>query len=136
MNTNTDHKTILLVDDDYEFREEQRAQLEQEGFRVVEAESRREATALIPHCAFDIAIVDLMMEEADAGFVLSREIKLRKPGTPVIIVTGVARETGLEFDVATPEERKWIKADALLAKPIRFEQLIREIRRLTADRRS
>ena len=34
--------------------------------------------------------------------------------------------------MATDEERSWIQADALLAKPIRFEQLKREIDRFAA----
>ena len=49
---------------------------------------------------------------------------------PVILVTGVAAETGLEFDSTTGEERSWIKADRVIAKPIRFEQLESEIARL------
>ena len=36
--------------------------------------------------------------------------------------------------MATEEERSWIKADALLAKPIRFEQLKAEIDRLCGQR--
>ena len=45
-------------------------------------------------------------------------------------VTGVASETGIDFDASTKEERSWIKADVVLDKPIRFEQLEREIHRL------
>lgn len=41
------------------------------------------------------------------------------------MVTGVTGETGIEFDAATNEERAWIKADELLAKPVRPEQLLK-----------
>jgi hypothetical protein len=51
----------------------------------------------------------------------------------VILVTGVAAETGIPFSAATREERIWIKADALLPKPIRFEQLQPEVERLLAE---
>ncbi len=57
-------------------------------------------------------------------------MKKKYPGMPVVLVTAVTSETGLEFDAATDEERSWVKADALLAKPVRFEQLKREIERL------
>jgi CheY-like chemotaxis protein len=77
-----------------------------------------------------MAVIDLMMEEMDAGFTLCREIKKTYPGCPVVICTGVANETGMAFDAATEEERAWVKADALLDKPVRFEQLQREIERL------
>jgi CheY-like chemotaxis protein len=123
-------KTILVTDDDEDFRLQQRMRLEGAGFKVIEAASFHDARDVIRFGKFDMAIVDLMMEEPDAGFSLCQEIKRALPNTPVIMVTGVANETGIEFDASTPEERAWIKADALLAKPIRFEQLLREIHRL------
>ena len=49
------------------------------------------------------------------------------------MVTGVASETGIAFAATTAEERRWIKADARVDKPIRFEQLLREIRRLLKE---
>jgi hypothetical protein len=45
-------------------------------------------------------------------------------------VTGVAHETGYTFDAATAEMRRWVQADAVLDKDIRFEQLAAEIARL------
>lgn len=123
-------KTILVVDDEQEFREQEREYLEAEGYSVVEAEGRVHAHELLNQRHYDLALVDLMMEEADSGFVLAREIKRAHPDMPLIIITGVATEMGVEFDVSSEEERRWIKADALLAKPIRFEQLTREMNRL------
>ena len=52
----------------------------------------------------------------------------------LVLVTAVASETGLAFDAATDEERLWVKADAMLAKPIRFEQLRRLMARLLEGR--
>jgi hypothetical protein len=46
------------------------------------------------------------------------------------MVTAVAAETGLRFDTQSPGEKSWIKADAVLNKPIRVEQLEREMKRL------
>ena len=46
------------------------------------------------------------------------------------MVTGVAHETGIKFEPGKQQEGGWIKADAVLAKPIRFEQLQRELERL------
>jgi CheY-like chemotaxis protein len=127
-----DKKRVLVVDDDPDFRFQQKVQLEAAGFEVIEAESRKNAEALLEREKFDIAVIDLMMEETDAGFTLSRAIKGKRPDVPVIMITAVASETGLEFDTDTREEKSWIKADALLDKPVRFEQLLREINRLTA----
>jgi two-component system, OmpR family, response regulator ChvI len=123
-------KTVLIVDDDLDALEYEQIVLEQAGFKVVRAESRREAEEWIAGEHPDIAVVDLMMETPDAGFVLCYHIKKRYPETPIIMLTCVEAETGVEFDAATREERSWVKADALLKKPVRQEQLVSEVNRL------
>jgi CheY-like chemotaxis protein len=123
-------KTILVVDDDYDFREQMKLQLQAAGFTVLEAEGEAEARRVLATTRPDLAVVDLMMEHSDAGFALSHHIKRLDATIFVILVTAVTAETGITFDAATDEERSWVKADALLAKPVRFEQLRREIDRL------
>ena len=123
-------KKILIVDDDIDLLFQLKMELESAGFEVVTAETGEEAEKHLAESSPDLAIVDLMIEQMDTGFVLCYHIKKRDPSIPVILVTGVTRETGMEFDAATDEERSWLKADAILAKPIRFEQLQREIGRL------
>jgi CheY-like chemotaxis protein len=125
-----DPATILVVDDDPDFLEQMKVQLEAAGFRVLPAGGEREAEAVLARENVDLAVVDLMLENADGGFSLCHHIKKRGPRTPVVLVTAVTAETGLEFDAATEEERSWVKADVFLAKPVRFEQLVREIHRL------
>jgi CheY-like chemotaxis protein len=83
----------------------------------------------------DLAVVDLMMEDMDGGFVLCHRIKKLDPKIPVIMVTAVSSETGIEFDLASEKGKSWFKADALLTKPARFEQLKREIERLLKQAR-
>jgi len=70
-------------------------------------------------------VLDLMMEHMDAGFNLAYRIKKMDKSIPVILVTAVESETGMGFGTGG-----WLKADAVLAKPVRFEQLKREIDRL------
>lgn len=123
-------KTVLMVDDDADFRFQQRAQLEAAGYNVLEANSYARALQVLSEGRPDIALVDLMMEQVDAGFSLCYRIKKTDPTIPIVMITSVASETGLEFDASTDEERSWVKADALLTKPVRFEQLQREMNRL------
>ncbi len=130
MNKETNGKTVLIVDDDTDMLEQGRLVLENAGYSVVACENRKEAEEYIAGSRPDIAIVDIMMETNDAGFVLCYHIKKKYPDAPVIILTSVNGETGIEFDTATKEERTWIKADTLLRKPVRPEQLIREIEKL------
>lgn len=129
MTTCDTKKTVLLVDDDPDFLLQQKLQLQAAGFDVLEASSAKEAMQILANTTPDIALVDLMMEETDTGFQLCYKLK-KKQAIPVIMVTSVASETGIEFGAATEEERRWVKADVLLMKPVRFEQLKREIDRL------
>jgi CheY-like chemotaxis protein len=121
---------ILIVDDDQDFLLQQQLVLESAGYRVRMAGGRAEAEAALTEERPDALVVDLMMEENDDGFVLCFAAKKLYPDLPVIMVTGVASETGIEFDTVTSEERSWIKADAFLAKPIRPEQILQELERL------
>jgi len=126
-------KTILLVDDDQDYLEQMKVQIEAAGYNVAPAGSVAEATKLLDTQQFDAAVVDLMLEDVDGGFTLCYRIKRKHAGVPVLLVTGVSSETGIDFDAATNEERSWVKADVVLNKPVRFEQLQRELSRLLKD---
>ena len=126
-------KTVLVVDDDIDFMAQEKFHLEQAGYKVITAGSRKEAEQILERQRPDLALVDLMMEELDGGFTLCYHIKRKDRTIPVILVTAVASETGMSFDASTSEERQWVMADAVLAKPVRFEQLKREVDRLLKE---
>ena len=121
---------ILFVEDDPDFRTEYANQLRGVGFTVVEAEGETSASEIIRKEKFDLAIVDLVMENADSGFTLCYHLKQSFPDMPTILITGINNEMELSFTMESKAERDWIKADALLNKPLRFEQLQYEIKRL------
>jgi CheY-like chemotaxis protein len=129
---NFNGKTVLVVDDDEDFLAQQQLHLQAAGFTVVTAGDEEEAQRALD-ARPDLCVLDLMMEHTDSGFTLCHRIKQRYPDVPVVIITAVTAETGLEFDSYTAEERSWVKADAMLAKPVRFEQLLREIERLLPE---
>lgn len=124
------NKTILIVDDDMDYLLQTRIKVEQFGFKVITAESQKEAEKIIEVTHPDLAIFDLMMENDDSGFILCYKLKRKYPEVPIIIATGVTAETGMLFDITGDDERKWIKADLFLDKGIRADQLQREINRL------
>jgi CheY-like chemotaxis protein len=130
MNTLNTTKTILVVDDDTDFLLQSEVQLKSAGYEVLTACGQKEAEEMLVHTQPDLAVIDLMMEHTDGGFALCYHIKKKYPATPVIIVTAVTSETGIEFDAHTDEEKSWIQADSFLAKPIRFEQLKQEVEKL------
>ncbi|PKP39290.1 MAG: response regulator [Bacteroidetes bacterium HGW-Bacteroidetes-15] len=123
-------KTILLVDDDMDYLFQMKFQLERFGFKVVSAESQKEAEELIKTIKPDLAILDLMMENEDSGFILCYKMKRKYPDVPIILATAVSAETGMSFGISTEDERRWIKADLYLEKGVRPEQLQNEILKL------
>jgi DNA-binding response OmpR family regulator len=105
-------------------------QLERFGFKVVMAESQKEAEKLISMLKPDLAIFDLMLENEDSGFILCYKMKKKHPDVPIILATSVSTETGFSFGIGSKDERDWIKADLYLEKGIRTEQLQSEINKL------
>jgi CheY-like chemotaxis protein len=127
---NLQGKTVFIADDDYDYLFQLRFQLERWGCNVVSADSQREAEKLIQRFKPDLAILDLMMENDDSGFILSYKLKKLYPDVPVVIATAVSAETGMSFGLNSEEDRKWIKADCYLEKGIRPEQLKIELEKL------
>ena len=130
MNIEKRNKTVLLVDDDEDFLLQHKVQLEAAGYDVLTARASGEAMKQLNQAKVDVAVVDLMMEHMDDGFVLCHRLKKTHPDIGVILVTAVAGETGMVFEADTDEERSWVKADVSLAKPVRSEQLQLEIEKL------
>ena len=90
----SEKKRILVVDDDLDVVEQLEAVLGGAGYEVAAANSRQEAEDLLLTVRPDLAILDLMMEHMDAGFVLGHNLHRLYPGTPVILLTGVTAATG------------------------------------------
>lgn len=131
--TNDAKKRILIVDDDLDFLMQMEVQLRTGGYEVRTANGKDQALAMLVEAPADLMVVDLMMDHVDDGFVLCHRVKKDWPQLPVVMVSAVAGETGIQFDATTDEERSWIKADAMLSKPIRFEQLTQTIERLLKE---
>jgi DNA-binding NtrC family response regulator len=123
-------QTILIVDDDADYLFQLKVAVKNMGFEVITADTQKEAENIIEKMRPDLAILDLMMENQDTGFILSHKIKNLYPAVPVIIASAVTAETGMLFDVTTEEEQDWIKADLFLDKGIRNDQLHKEINKL------
>jgi DNA-binding response OmpR family regulator len=123
-------KKILVVDDDPDILEQVAVTLSGAGFDIVVAEGRAAAEDALLKTRPDLAIIDLMMEEKDSGFVLSYQLKKLYPETPVIMLTGVTGATGLSFATQSQEAKSWTRVDKMLDKPVRPEQLKAEVRRL------
>ncbi|NJD20171.1 MAG: response regulator [Gemmatimonadetes bacterium] len=116
--TQTPKRRILYVEDDPDYREAVRAILEAAGYEVVEAVSAEEGLASFRSTPPDAALVDLMMEEVDAGITLTKELRAAGASIPVFLLSSVGDALSLER--ATEE----LGVVAILQKPIRAETLV------------
>jgi CheY-like chemotaxis protein len=125
-----DKATMIVVDDDLDMIEQLSAIFRSDGYNVFSAASQQEAEELLLTVRPDVAILDLMMDQMDSGFVLCHYLKKLYPETPVILLTAVTGTTGLSFAASSPEAQSWVKADKVMDKPVRQEQIKAEVRRL------
>ena len=128
-------KKILLVDDDLDLLEQNKILLESKGFKVVTAEGSKKGWEVFKQELPDAAIIDLIMEEHDSGFILSYKIKKDEHGKniPVFILTSATYITGFKFGASTEEEKEWIKCDGILNKPIMIDDLVNKLEVFFSD---
>jgi len=109
--------TILLVEDDEETRYMMRLQLEERGYRVIEAEDGEEAIELAELETPNFVLMDLSLPRMD-GFEATRKIKEdgRLAQVPVVAVTAHqetdfrqgAKESGFDAYVTKPIDFDWL----------------------------
>ena len=126
---------ILFVDDDEDFRTITTTRLKAAGYDVLEAASEVEAMKIIARENFDLALVDLMMEHEDSGFIIAYKMSRSKPDIPVVIISSLTSKTGVRVDLAQAGDAGWLRASTMLQKGSRFDILDGEIRRLLSERK-
>lgn len=121
-NRATDDPTVLLVDDEEEFRESISRALSRRGFVVQVAESGEQALELIRASLPQVVLLDLRMRGMD-GISTLAEVRKIAPTLPVIILTGHGERadalSGIQLDIVD-----------FLQKPVTVENLATRIRAL------
>lgn len=120
-------KHVLIVDDDIEFVKLYSLFLKNKGLEVSAVYSAGEALGAIEKFSPDIVVLDVMMEHFDSGFNVSRSIKKAHADLPVILMTAIGEETGMDFKPKDDETRSLMSADAFLDKEASPEELLRKI---------
>ena len=122
-------RKILLVDDDLDLLEQNKLLIESKGYEVITANSGKEGFEVFKKSKPDACVVDLIMEQHDSGFILCYKIKNDEHGKniPVFILTSATYDTGFKFAASTSEEKEWIKADAIINKPVIIEEFVEKL---------
>ena len=107
--------TILIVDDDAGHRSMLLTLLADWGYRLEGAQDGESAVALCRSQPFDLVLMDVRMTGM-SGIEALKEIKLRQPGLPVLIMTAYS-------DVKTAVEAIKSGAYDYLTKPLDFDDL-------------
>jgi CheY-like chemotaxis protein len=124
-------KRVFIVDDDLDFLEIHSTVLKNRGYEVVTAQSSKECLERLEKDRPDVVVLDVMMEQFDAGFEVSKKIKKKYRDLPVILLTSIGIQTGLEFS-SNADVLEVTGADLLLDKPVSPEVFVAEIEKLTA----
>ena len=113
---------ILVVDDDDVVRAIMRAELEDEGYQVIEAEDGMAALAACRDSAPDLMVIDVVMPRMD-GYELTQELRR----DPLTAFTPILMATGLD-DEASIAKAYIVGATDFIPKPIVWTILRQRVR--------
>ncbi|OGC07016.1 hypothetical protein A2V82_06010 [candidate division KSB1 bacterium RBG_16_48_16] len=126
----SDKIRILIADDDPDFIEINKTVLQAAGYETDEALTSKEVLKKLRAGHYDLLILDLMMEERDAGFTVAYAVRDDEhlKHLPILMLTSAEQKTGFKFDISA--DKDWMKVDDLAAKPLKPAELIRRVNRL------
>lgn len=95
---------ILSVDDEPGILHPREMLLQHEGYEVLSAPDGEQALKLLEETSVDVVLLDYLMPGMDGG-VVAREIKLRRPKVPIIMVSASpqADESRTHVDCILPK---------------------------------
>jgi CheY-like chemotaxis protein len=126
-------KTILIVDDDADFRDSVTVVLEAQGYKVTGAKSAKEALAIVSHTRPDLVVLDIMMECDSSGYEVNQAIKFREEfqlsrDVPILMVSSIPLDPAVRFDRAP--EVEMVTPDCYMTKPLNFKAFLDKIESL------
>lgn len=103
---------ILVLDDDADILESLRVVLEANNYIVVTARSAEEGLRAYKSAEPDLLIVDLMMEEIDAGTSFVTKVRALGNTAPIYVLSSVGDELNMATDASA------LGLDGVLQKPV------------------
>ncbi len=126
-NINSDPVRLLLVDDEKDFVNILSKRIKRRNIDVAKAFSGAEAIQALRGQEFDVAVLDLKMEDMD-GIEVLKMLKIMDPQLAVIMLTG-------HGSVEAAEQGMKLGAFDYLTKPCGFEELLEKIMAAYAHRK-
>ena len=124
----SDNKPVILcLDDDPDILSFLEIVLEAEGYTFVGADSAEEGLRMYKETRPDLLIVDLMMEEVDAGTGFVKEIQLLGNTAPVFMLSSVGDNLSMTMDYTS------LGLAGVFQKPLAKEFLLNVLRSKLAE---
>jgi|ERR1700752_128080 len=120
--------SILLVDDDEQFRSMLAESLRRAGFSVDEASDGREGLKAYAHHPRDLIITDLIMPEKE-GLETIQEFRQNYPDARIIAISGGSRKGPYDY----LKMAKLFGARRVLAKPFARDEILEAITQVLAS---
>jgi DNA-binding response OmpR family regulator len=111
--------TILCIDDDPDILESLKVILDSDGYETVTASSAEDGLKVFKARKPDLIIVDLMMEEIDAGTQFVRDLRAEGNQAPVYMLSSVGDNLNMTTDTSS------LGLSGVLQKPVEPKELLR-----------
>lgn len=118
---------VLLIDDEVDFVEINKAALGNKGYDVIAAYNGKEGIEKALKEKPDIIILDVMMTTKTEGFDVARELRKHKEmqKTPIVMLTAIREKMDVKWELKPDEE--WLPVTEFLEKPVAPDKLIAKV---------
>jgi DNA-binding response OmpR family regulator len=113
---------ILHIDDNQDCLDTVHAILESEGYILVQARSAEDGLKAFDESRPDLIIVDLMMDEVDAGVTFTGKLAAKGNTAPIFMLSGVGQELTQQVDTSA------LGLAGVFQKPVDPEMLVNALR--------
>ena len=122
-------KKILIVDDDPDFVEMNKAILESNNYAVLTAHNSKDGIKLIESQKPDLLLLDVMMGSDVEGFDAVEKIRDLPAGKelPIVMITSFADKH--EAPWKDKPDKSWVNVQNYLNKPVEPEMLLTEVKK-------
>ena len=117
-----DKYVVLCIDDDPDICAFLKTVLEANGYVAHTAATGEEGLRVYKEVGPDLVIVDLMMEEVDAGTTFVKELRLLGNTAPVYMLSSVGDDFNLAIDYAS------VGLSGVFQKPVSADRLLSVVR--------
>jgi CRP/FNR family transcriptional regulator, polysaccharide utilization system transcription regulator len=127
-------RTVLVIDDDRDFRESVRMILEDAGYEVDTAASGKDGLRKLREHRPDVIILDIMMESIVEGYAVNQAIKFQPEfeeyaNIPIVMVSSIEESPDERFGRAL--EVDLIRPNRYLTKPLDIPEFLEVVAKAT-----